>query len=517
MKILRGASLCAALALAVLSLPTTALGAASSGGREKPTRGGVATYLFVADATSFDPATVADTTALVANSVFGAPIYDLLLVMDSRTGKISPGIATDLTSTDDRVWTLKLRPNVVFSDGTPYDAAAVKFNWDRYRDPALRSPLASVVAEMTTEVVDPLTLKITLDPPSPFFDLTVGGKLGYIGSPAAITEAGTAFGQTPVGAGPFMLKERVRDSHTTYVRNPNYWNKPRPYIDELTIRVIRDEAQRVNTWNTGEGTVMQLTSAAALPTVEDGKRERFVANGGAGLLMNSKKPPFDNRDLRRGFALAIDNQRLINVVDRGLNDPVDRLFAKESPFANDVRLNAPYNLKKAQRLINKYVANNGGEPITLDLVAATSATAYATELQTQLSRLNNVEVRLDLTELTQVVTRAIQGNYQLLWLGTTFNDPEPRAYQAWHCDGASNYFQYCNPKMDAALERAHATSDVSERKQAYREVSEIIRDDVPWKYIVRSYINIVVRPDVRGFASAVNGNPRFGEMWFDAK
>src|SRR5262249_12531733 len=153
-------------------------------------------------------------------------MFDDLVINNAQTGQVDPGTAESLTSSDGVTWNLKLRSGIKFTDGTNYDAAAVKFNWDRHADPANRSPQLGNVTAMTYYVTDPLTLKLALKQQNNQLPRLLARALGYIGSPKALTDRGTGFMANPVGAGPFMLKDWTRDSQMTLVRNPSYWNRP---------------------------------------------------------------------------------------------------------------------------------------------------------------------------------------------------------------------------------------------------------------------------------------------------
>src|SRR5262249_34522653 len=158
------------------------------------------------------------------------------------------------------VWTLKLRSGVKFSDGTAFDAAAVKFNWDRAKDPAELSPAASIMKQVTSmQIIDPVTLKITLTAANSAFPAVIAttGPMTLIGLPAASAKSEPAYGSAPVGAGPYLLKEWVRRDHMTLVRNPTYYGKT--YLDQIIIRDIPDEQQRYNTLLSG-GADMSFTS-----------------------------------------------------------------------------------------------------------------------------------------------------------------------------------------------------------------------------------------------------------------
>lgn len=132
-------------------------------------------------------------------------MYGALLNYDFDTGEIEPGMAESFTTEDGKTWTLKLRPGLTFTDGTPFDAAAVAFNWDRALDPALLSPSAAVAKTIDWEVVDPTTLSVTAQDVNYQLDFGLTEALAYIASPTAIKEKGPDFGSNPVGAGPFTL------------------------------------------------------------------------------------------------------------------------------------------------------------------------------------------------------------------------------------------------------------------------------------------------------------------------
>src|SRR5262249_8310691 len=148
------------------------------------------------------------------------------------------------SSPDASVWTIKLRPGLQFSDGTPLDAAAVVTNWDRHKVPALASACSSTVGAMGTYVArDATTVVVTLPAPRVSFPTQLAGCLAFIESPAAIAKFGVNYGTSPettVGAGPFILKEWIRGSSMTFVRNPSYWDKPRPYLDTIVWKAVVD-------------------------------------------------------------------------------------------------------------------------------------------------------------------------------------------------------------------------------------------------------------------------------------
>src|SRR5262249_52519497 len=138
-------------------------------------------------------------------------------------------------------------PSMKFTDGTPYDAAAVKFNWERAATVTGSIHTGDVAAISSMTVDDPQTLRVKLTAADTSWPRIVWA-VGAIASPKAIQAAnGNYAAAQPAGAGPFTLKDWLRDDHMTFVRNPGYWAFQQPYLDQVTVRPIVDESQRINT------------------------------------------------------------------------------------------------------------------------------------------------------------------------------------------------------------------------------------------------------------------------------
>jgi len=227
----------------------------TTAGGKQPKPGGNITIAVAADTINFDPANGSSNSSATEGPRNSA-IYDTLFFQDSATYDLVAQLALGMTSTDGKTWDLKLRPNVKFTDNTVLDAEAVKFNIDRIKDPNTPPPSpnrSSANQIQTLAVVDPLTLRMTLAAPSGQFPRLFGSTIAWIASPTAIKSMSqTDFATHPVGAGPFMLKEYFKGDHTLLVRNPGYWNAPLPYVDQVNVRIIPDDTQRLNSMMTGE-------------------------------------------------------------------------------------------------------------------------------------------------------------------------------------------------------------------------------------------------------------------------
>src|SRR4051812_18263091 len=352
--------------------------------------GGSVTWLRGGDMSSFDPAVMSN--AGTVEGLQGAMVYDLLLYSDG--GTITPQTAEALTSPDGLVWTLKLHPNIKFTDGTPYDAAAVKFNIERMQGPTGRyQKESSTIATM--EVVDPATLRLTLKAKNALFPGLVA-FFPYVGSPTAIQQSSDKMASNPVGAGPFMLKSWVRDSTMVLVRNPNYWRSPMPYIDQFTIKSIIDETQRINSMCAGEAEITYVGGAASADQLQKqncGVNHPIALNGGFMMAFNTTKAPMNDPRLRQAIAMAIDQNDYSKIVTNGIVPPMLSMFRPDSPFYDAKALLPAYDPVKAQQLFDQVAADNGGTvKISFSTYNVTPIVNSATYIQAKLNGYKNVKV-----------------------------------------------------------------------------------------------------------------------------
>ena len=148
-----------------------------------PQRGGTLTLAFNTDAQSVDPVTCAIGIGIGPCQA----IYGALLYYDLEAGEITPGMAESFTSEDGKTWTLKLRPGLTFTDGTPFNAEAIAFNWDRILDPALLSPSMAAAKSITWSVVDDTTLAVTSNEVNHQLPFLLTEPLAFVASPTAIS------------------------------------------------------------------------------------------------------------------------------------------------------------------------------------------------------------------------------------------------------------------------------------------------------------------------------------------
>jgi peptide/nickel transport system substrate-binding protein len=463
----------------VTAAPTTAP-------RQDIQPGGTLTVLKAGEIAGFDPPRVTNSGA--NDGPANSAIYDVLFY--SQGGSVKPQTAESLTSADGLVWTLKLHPGIRFTDGTAYDAAAVKFNWARIQDPAnaaIRAAQANLIQSM--DVVDAVTLRITLKQKNALFP-GAAATIPFVASPAAIQAKGAAaYNSDPVGAGPFTLKSWTRDSTMTLVRNPNYWNAPRPYIDQLVFKVIIDESQRINTLKTGDANMSFIsTPASAAQTQKDGSVPYVVAlNGGFVMNFNTTKAPFNDIRARQAVSIALDLADLTKVTDGGVFDPLDSIFLHSSPFFDAGIAQQKFDATKAQQLFDQLATETGGPlKFTMSTFPATNFQVQATYIQAALNKYRNVQVNL-VTESSQAHqtscnTRSFDG---ICHTALPFDDPDPAWVNSLVCNAPISPTGWCDPKFDADVADNRVTLDANQRIADIKDAQKEFYAQMPAFFVDR--------------------------------
>ena len=495
--------------------PSTAESSAPTGSAAgEPVSGGALTYASRTEATGLDPI---DFTwdSMTGDGVRGMAIYDSIVYQTPDTQELVYRIGESLTSDDGITWTLKLRDGVKFSDGTPYDAEAVKLNWERLATtPGSKTQaVASAISAMT--VVDPLTLEIVLKSPNGQFPRTVARfPLNWVGSPTAIQADPDGFRTKPVGAGPFLVDEWVRDDHLSLVRNPDYWNSPRPYLDKFTLRIILDRDQSYETFASGD--VDMLFDPPAVKAAEadqDGyEAQWYRPSGGVGLQVNMATAPFDDVRVRQALQLAIDRELYNEVVNQGASRVPDAIMSPDSPFADPAGQLPATDHDEAQELFSEY-AKETGKPVTFTLDWPDTLPAEGNAILTQLQGFDDVQVDLKMTAAPTWLENRGTGNFQVLPVYATFADPDPTMYDVFHTDGVKNYGKYSNPEVDAALEAGRTSTDEQERFDAYVKVQELIIADAPFIFYGTVDLANLYTEKVQDFAASGENTPLTDQLW----
>ena len=345
---------------------------ATTDGEATPAQGGEITVGTIFDAFGLEPTTF---LGGVNDLFIGHGLYDPLVIRTVQ-GEVEPWLAESIESDDRQTYTITLHEGVMFTDGTPLDAEAVKVNIERHMDPANKSRAlgqASNIESIT--VVDPQTLTITLKFPWSAFPEVLAGALGFIASPTAI--AGGNLNTAPVGSGPFVLEERVPGDHTTLVRNDDYWRDGEPYLDRITFRVILDNDVREESVANGEIQVAQSIRADTLAEANetDGLSATMTAGNGNTIHTNTTRAPTDDVRVRQALAYALDYEALNDVIFDGAAEVTHSFIVEDSPFNDAVRRVAGVRSRAGERARRGVRGRGGADPVHLPLLHRTGVGA----------------------------------------------------------------------------------------------------------------------------------------------
>jgi glutathione transport system substrate-binding protein len=449
--------------------------------------------------TTMDPYDANDTLSLSVHKAF----YEGLYGFDENM-RVVPVLAESHTvSADGLVYTFKLRRGVKFHDDTELEAAAVKANLDRVTNPdnhLKRFNLFSNVAR--TEVVDRHTVRITLKKPFSAFVNVMAHPSAVIISPAALKRYGNkdiAF--HPVGTGPFTFVEWKQTDHVKVARNERYWKPGLPHVDAIVFRPVVDNNARSAVLRTGEAhfafpvpyeqaTVLQGTSGIDViggPSII----VRYVT-------MNVRKKPFDDLRVRQAVNYAINKEALAKVAFAGYAVPTEGVVPPGVEFA--VKLGPwPYDPAKARQLLREAGYEKGFETELWSAYNHTTAQKVIQFLQQQLAQVG-IKARVlaleagQRVERVESVQRPEDAGVQLYYVGWSSSTGEADwalrpllASESWP-PRLFNMAYYKNDAVDAAIQRALATTNRDEKAAAYREAQEQIWKDAPWAFLVTEKI-----------------------------
>lgn len=455
---------------------------------------GGATLLFAASAASAqtvvriglndDPDTLDPTLSPAFVTRFILTIAcDKLFDIDSNL-KLVPRLAESSSWSDDgKSLTLKLRPNVVFQDGEPFDAEAVRYNLDRHLNMVGSLRKTDLVDLESVEVLDPLTVKINLKRPSAPFESVLADRAGMMMSPKAAEALGDKLGTAPVCAGPFKFVSRVPQGQIVFEKFEDYWDKANIHVDRVEFLAVNDPTVRLASLQSGEFDIIERLSPKDAPQVEQDDRLQLLTAPDIGysfIHFNVGKPPrsetLGDAKVRKAIDLAIDRQTLVDVAFDGKYIAGDQHFAPSSPYHVD-RPVKKRDVERAKELLKEA----GKENLTFELnVRPDRDFQVAAQVIQQMLSEAGINMVLNTLENVTQMDQGRQGNFDAMitfWSGRV--DPDGNVAPFLTCKASLNFMGYCNEQFDALLMKARQTLDPEERKKIYAEAMAIRDEAMP--------------------------------------
>jgi len=512
------------LALALLSACGDRLGIAPEERTTAQQRGATIIVGRPNDASSLDPARPTDNES----SEVISQIYETLVRYRADSDDVEAALATrwavDPTGTQ---WSFTLRDGVRFHDGTPLDAAAVVFSFERQRDPAhpfhtgrfgyWENQYKNIVR---VEAVSPREVRITIaDRYAPFLANMAMFPVGIV-SPTAVARWGEAFPDHPVGTGPFLLERWDHGERIVLARNPRYWDVP-ALTERVVFEVIPDARQRLVDLESGaiDLALAILPEELQFVDLHPGLTlYRHPANNVTYLAMNCLRAPFDDREVRRAIGLAINKLPIVRLAYEGLAIPAEGPLpptqwgyhavgaARYAPAEAKARLaelaaEGRIDLSKHYRLYapatpRPYLPNP--EQVARVLRSNLEAAGLQIELVIQPFAAQRRDTEAGTHDL------ALAG-----WSGDN-GDPDNYLYLLFHEANttpgiARNISFYRDPEVSKLLTDAQRVEDHAARDAIYADIQRRIAADAPWVPLAHSQVAVAARDEITGLQMQANG------------
>jgi len=432
------------------------------------------------DAVGLDPY---KTTAMASLNYF-EQIYNSLLQFDEK-GRLQPELAVSWENPTPTTYVFRLRKDVKFHNGKEFTAEDVKATFDRLMDPKTGSVRAITFKPVErVEAVDKHTVRFILKEPfAPF--------LSYLASPAhaSILSKGVIESSDPgkavIGTGAFQMVEFRPNDTMRLKKNPHYWEKGLPYLDELEIRLIKDASSRVaalRAKSVDHVWIMEPQLVQILMKEKGIQSAMAASTARKRIFLNCTKPPLNNVKVRQALASATDRNDLIRVVVMGKGELCGALPAAVGDYAFPAA-KLPfydYNPERAKKLLAEAGFPNGFKA-QFKVSAAHITDQYAAQmLQSQWKKIG-VEIDIVQVEWATIIKDINEKNYQIGQM-TDFWRPDPDEYIAYRWDIGTRA-GFSSPDLDKLIAEGLTTVDHKKRVAVYHEIEKKIAEYAPILYI----------------------------------
>ena len=441
-------------------------------------------------------------------------------------------------SEDGTELTFKLHPGVKWHDGKPFTAKDVQCTWDllqgKAKDRLRLNPRQAWWHNVDRVSADgDLQATFHLKRPQPALLTLLASGYSPI-YPCHVPPA--QMRQHPIGTGPFKFVEYKPNEGIKVAKNPDYWKPGRPYLDGIDYIIVSNRSTAVLGFTAGQFD-MTWPFYINVPLLKDVKTQAPKAvcelrtnNGTANLLVNRDKPPFDNADLRRAFALSIDRKAFVDILTEGqgkiggaMLPPPEGLWGMPPEMLQTIPgygLDVAKNRAEAREIMKKL---GYGPDKKLEVKVSTrNVPTFRDPAVILLDQLKEIYVDavLETIESANWHAKVTRKDYTVAMNGTGsgVDDPDQQFYENYACGSARNYSGYCNPELDKKFDEQSAMSDQDKRKKLVWEIDKKLQEDAARPIIFHDMFATCWQPEVKGLKMMVNSiynGWRFEDVWLD--
>lgn len=506
-------------------------------GKEKaPKEGGELTYALATAPDTLDP----HVSGMAVSTRVIKSIFESLVYKDNNN-EIKPWLATEWNiSKDKKTYTLKLRKNVKFQDGEPFNAQAVKYNFERIADPATKALTASVYIKpiKAVKVVDDYTVKIELKYPSASFLAILGHSNLSMVAPKAAKKYGNQFGLHPVGTGPFKFEELSANNKIVLSKFKDYsgqyplaQHKGAAYLDKLIFKIVTEEGTRIGSVQSGQIKAAETVPPQDIVSIKKSNQLKLWEAEAAGLsytlFVNNTTAPWNDVKARQGLKQSIDIDRIVKTLYLGT---YKRAWSVITPatlgYDNTLENKKTYDVEQANKTFDELgwkKESNGfrkkdGKTLTLRIIDD----AINREKRQDISLMIKEQLKavgIDVKIQTSTEVQAILTNkkaYDLRGNSRVALDPDDLTLfyhsKQIYGKGGLNIGWYKNKEVDQLLEQASVEFNVEKRKELYKKVQQILVEDVASIPVYVLPYTVATTPDVQGLQFDSIGYPLFYDV-----
>ncbi len=467
-------------------------------------------------------------------------IYDSL-VHETKDGEIEPWLAESWKiSEDGKTYTFHLKENVSFTDGTPFDAEAVKFNFDRIKDPATNgtNSMNELGPYESSDVLDKYTVKVNFSKPfAPFLSNAAKSDLGFV-SPAAVEKFGEAYPQNPVGTGPFKVKSFTPGTQVVLVKNEDYdwapdgWgHEGEAYLDKITVQFVPEEATRLGVLQSKQVHAADIVPPQNLVLLRTDPQfnilETELRQINYSMYLNPQKEPWDDLDVRKAVRAALNIESAVEIVYLGTSEQAwSPVTTNMNGYAASVENSWEYNPQLSAHLLEDagYKKNadgiwaKNGKSLTIDFLDTQGNREKRIDLATVFqNQLKEAGIQLNIVSLSagEYLERRLAGDYDMIAASQFSGDPDVMRmiFSTKGPNGEENLARANKPELDEWLERGYSTNDEKVRNENYGKAQEYIIENA---YSIPTYLfqySFATVAELKGIEFDSPGFPVFYDAW----
>ncbi|HXJ84002.1 MAG TPA: ABC transporter substrate-binding protein [Candidatus Methylomirabilis sp.] len=507
--------------------------------QKPPKRGGVLTRASEWDPPVLDPRLTNSVglfqfASLVCNRLVRYPFSDEATSPTDLT--IKGDLAESWQSTPDhRIWTFKLRQGVKWQNLPPLNgrelvAADIKYCYEAYAKEGVQSFTFREIEAIETP--DKYTVRIHLKMPNVMFPQNLAEPVAVIFSREVLEEDGD-LKKRMIGTGPFTLKEHTRKVRAVLARNPDYFDKGRPYVDEYHILSTPDAATRTAAFRSGQSDIRWVASVADAEAIrktnptalfEEYKNVQTVF----GLALAQDKPPFNDVRVRRAISMAIDRQKQVDTIYEGHGMPgwgIPYIYYQDKmPTLAQLGPYWQYRPAEAKRLLAEAGHPNGFETTLFYYEYFPQMSSQVQLVQQDLLKNLNINIKISKLDYTTFYGRYAEGKWDGMAWGFKTGYAvglDEQTYQYMHSKSTKNYFRFSDAQVDELVTKLRQTPDRAEQRAITKKIVDREFDQVLRMWMPADNGFLIWQPHLRNVGLLAlrrndgYGASTFARLWLD--